>query len=192
MLCKSQKTVKCHFHVRVHVHSFGSIDMLLLSHINSNTFVFVIRTWNLFQCFGFLGWCVMGHVSGSYMPAVSKGSGSYASPKVFSCVFKMVSTKLCLRKLLTIFGSPSKGWVMYCNKYNNVCYHQRLYITTLYLLWCLVRQSKNTSVAVIGVKILCSHRPSKHRGYLPSKDPETFKFWQRIYCVQLCRWKFFI
>ena len=54
----------------------------------------------------------MGHVSGSYMPAVSKGSGSYASPKVLSCVFKMVSTKLCLRKLLTFFGSLVKGWVI--------------------------------------------------------------------------------
>lgn len=86
--------------------------MLLLSHINSNTFVFVIRTWNLFQCFGFLGWCVMGHVSGSYMPAVSKGSGSYASPKILSCVFKMVSTKLCLRELLTFFSPLVKGCVM--------------------------------------------------------------------------------
>ena len=47
----------------------------------------------------------MGHVSGSYMPAVSKGSGSYASPKVLSCVFKMVSTK-------SFFGSLVKGWVM--------------------------------------------------------------------------------
>ena len=135
--------------------------MLLLSHINCNSFLFVIRTWNLFQCFGFPGWCVMGHVSGSYMPAVSKGSGSYTSPKILSCVFKMVSTKLCLRKFLTFFGSLVKGRVMYCNKNTciNVCYHQRLYITTLFLLWCLVRQSKNTSVAVIGVKILCSRRP---------------------------------
>ena len=73
----------------------------------------------------------MGNVSGSYMPAVSKGSGSYASPKILSCVFKMVSTKLCLRKLLTFFGSLVKGWVMSCNKHNNVCYHQRSYTTTL-------------------------------------------------------------
>lgn len=103
--------------------------MLLLSHINSNSFVFVIRTRNLFQCFGFPGWCVMGHVSSSYMPAVSKGSGSYPSPKILSCVFKMVSTKLYLRKILTFFGSLVKGWVMYCNKFNNLRYHQRLYIT---------------------------------------------------------------
>lgn len=115
--------------------------MLLLSRINCNSFVFVIRTWNLLQCFGFLGWCVMGHVSGSYMPAVSKGSGSYASPKILSCIFKMVRTKLCLRKLRTFFGSLVKGWVMYCNKNITVCYNQRLYITALYLLRCLVRQS---------------------------------------------------
>ena len=83
--------------------------ILLLSHIKSNSFVFVIRTRNLFQCFGFHWWCVMGHVTGSYMPAVSKGSGSYASPKILSCVFKMVSTKLYLKKLLTFFGSLVKG-----------------------------------------------------------------------------------
>lgn len=83
----------------------------------------------------------MGHVSGSYMPAVSKGSGSYASPKILSCIFKMVRTKLCLRKLRTFFGSLVKGWVMYCNKNITVCYNQRLYITALYLLRCLVRQS---------------------------------------------------
>lgn len=71
----------------------------------------------------------MGHVSSSYMPAVSKGSGSYPSPKILSCVFKMVSTKLYLRKILTFFGSLVKGWVMYCNKFNNLRYHQRLYIT---------------------------------------------------------------